>query len=488
MLPCVSRVEAARAVWSLCYDVIGGLTWLHKAYGPAVAINSPLASRQASPIAYLFSNAALNEAVYDQMDHLRLKGVWPNPAPRGTSQEKLRFNYMSLGGSEHDHYARQISGQLGRPRAERLFDDMRAIVDEEVAAWPTGQFVDLARLTRELATRCALQMLYGETDRERTLKIGRMIDHYHAMNWSASVMMLRLNLPGLAYRKLINTADSLYAEVARWTDDSRQSSSMNLRSAFTELTDPSGNPVPDSFKVANVATTAWASYEPPGIAIAWTLMLLEQHPLIAETLLAELEGSAEIADHTVASIGALPILDAVVFEALRLLPPTPIIGMWVMDDITVAGTYIRKGSSLLLSPYLTQRDPAIYPAPDRFRPDRWLKRRPTAYEFIVFSGGVRRCSGYHYAVLLLKVAIATIVRRYRIALDPTANYGFIAKPTLRPNPGMPARILPQDGAFERTPLRGRVAGQFTPEVRPMAMTHRVRAEPPSEFAEIKRCT
>ncbi len=212
-------------------------------------------------------------------------------------------------------------------------------------------------------------------------------------------------------------------------------------------------------------------------------MLLEQHPLIAEALLAELEGSVGLADHTVASINALPILDAVVFEALRLLPPTPIIGMWVMEDITIAGTKTRKGSSLLLSPYLTQRDPAIYPAPDRFRPDRWLKRRPTAYEFIVFSGGARRCSGYHYAVLLLKVAIAAIVRRYRIALDPAARYGFIAKPTLRPSPGMPARILPQDGAFARTPLRGRVAGQFTPELRPMTITQRVRVDAQSEYAD-----
>ena len=483
MLPCVTRVEAARAVWSLCYDVIGGLTWLHKAYGSAVAINSPLASRQASPIAYLFSGSALNEAVYDQMDRLRLKGVWPNPAPPGTSQEKLRFNYMSLGGSEHHHYAHQISGQFGRPRAERLFDDMRAIIDEEVAAWPIGRTVDLANLARELATRCALQMLYGETDRERALKIGKMIDRYHAMNWSASVMSLRLNLPGLPYRKLLNTADDLYAELERWTDDPSRLPSSNLRSAFSDLTDPSGSPVPDSFKIANIATTAWASYEPPGITIAWALMLLEQHPLIAEALLAELEGSAALADHTMASINALPILDAVVFEALRLLPPTPIIGMWVMDDITIAGTKVRKGSSLLLSPYLTQRDPAIYPAPDRFRPDRWLKRRPTAYEFIVFSGGARRCSGYHYAVLLLKVAIAAIVRRYRIALDPAAKYGFIAKPTLRPSPGMPARILPQDGAFERTPLRGRIAGQFTPELRPMTITQRVRAEAPSEYAE-----
>jgi cytochrome P450 len=483
MLPCVSRAEAARAVWSLCYDVIGGLNRLHKAYGPAIAVNSPLASRQTPPIAYLFSGAALNEAVYEQMDHLRLKGVWPNPAPRGTSQEKLRFNYMSLGGGEHHHYARQISGQFGRPRAERLFDDMRAIVDQEISAWPTGKTVDIANLTRALATRCALQMLYGETNRERALKIGRMIDRYHAMNWSASVMMLRLNLPGLPYRKLLNIADELFAEVERWTDDSRRLPSANLRGAFRELIEPSGSPAPDAFKIANIATTAWASYEPPGIAMAWTLMLLEQHPLIAEALLAELESSGELADHTVASIGALPILDAVVFESLRLLPPTPIIGMWVMKDLTIAGTKTRKGSSLLLSPYLTQRDPAIYPAPDRFRPDRWLKRRPTAYEFIVFSGGARRCSGYHYAVLLLKVAIAAIVRRYRVALDPAAKYGFIAKPTLRPSPGMPARILPQDGAFERTRLRGRIAGQFTPEDRPLPITRRVRAETESEYAE-----
>ncbi len=228
MLPCVTRVEAARAVWSLCYDVIGGLTWLHKAYGSAVAINSPLASRQASPIAYLFSGATLNEAVYDQMDRLRLKGVWPNPAPHGSSQEKLRFNYMSLGGSEHHHYARQISGQFGKPRAERLFDDMRAIIDEEVAAWPTARTVDLANLARELATRCALQMLYGESERERALKIGKMIDRYHAMNWSASVMSLRLNLPGLPYRKLIDTADNLYAELQRWTDDAGRLPSANL--------------------------------------------------------------------------------------------------------------------------------------------------------------------------------------------------------------------------------------------------------------------
>ncbi len=84
------------------------------------------------------------------------------------------------------------------------------------------------------------------------------------------------------------------------------------------------------------------------------------------------------------------------------------------------------------SEILVHSDPALYPDPDAFRPERFLDRKLDPYEWTPFGGGVRRCIGMAFALYEMKVVLATILRGCKLRLAhqpiPRARRGFFIAP------------------------------------------------------------
>ncbi|KAI9743076.1 MAG: hypothetical protein M1818_003371 [Claussenomyces sp. TS43310] len=117
-------------------------------------------------------------------------------------------------------------------------------------------------------------------------------------------------------------------------------------------------------------------------------------------------------------------LNAVVKEALRLLPP---IGSGLMhrvtppEGLTIEGVYIPGNTTVGIGAYELQRDPRYYGQPDNFIPERWLGEGPLPFNrnaFMAFSYGPYSCVGKHLAYMELCDVIATIVKTFDIELDP----------------------------------------------------------------------
>ena len=115
-----------------------------------------------------------------------------------------------------------------------------------------------------------------------------------------------------------------------------------------------------------------------------------------------------------------------------------------------------KAARLVLSTFLTNRMPDLYPAPDSFCPERWRTINPTSFEYMVFSSGPRSCPGFRFGSRLLRVALAAILSRYRLELPPKARVDYMVQPTLRPAGLVPVVLRAQDGAFAATPICGNV--------------------------------
>jgi cytochrome P450 family 110 len=91
--------------------------------------------------------------------------------------------------------------------------------------------------------------------------------------------------------------------------------------------------------------------------------------------------------------------------------------------------------------YLAHRRPDRWPAPEVFRPERFLGARPGAYDFLPFGGGVRRCLGMAFALYEMKVVLARVLSSVELRLAP----GYRARPvrrsvTLAPSRGMPVVV------------------------------------------------
>jgi len=106
---------------------------------------------------------------------------------------------------------------------------------------------------------------------------------------------------------------------------------------------------------------------------------------------------------------------------------------------TLGGYDIPRGSLVVVSPFITQRDPRFFPEPELFRPERWLDataaERPR-FSYFPFGGGSRQCIGEQFAWMEGVLLLAALGQRWRLRLVPGHKVEFNPLITLRPRYGM----------------------------------------------------
>ena len=195
-----------------------------------------------------------------------------------------------------------------------------------------------------------------------------------------------------------------------------------------------------------VVTTLVAGHETTAQALTWTWYLLSQNPSAEAKLMNELEtvlGSRPLRYEDIAN---LQYTRMIIEEAMRLYPPLHTIPRQAIADDIVLGRHIRRGSTVLIVPWLLHRNPSIWNEPNVFNPLRFspqqVAQRPR-FSYIPFGSGPRVCLGARFAVTEAIVILVTLVRQHQLHLKP----GHVVKPqgllTTRPKNGMLMVIKPR---------------------------------------------
>jgi cytochrome P450 len=145
------------------------------------------------------------------------------------------------------------------------------------------------------------------------------------------------------------------------------------------------------------------------------LYWIHKIPSVYEKLRQELDNLGPNPDS--GTIFKLPYLNAVCSETLRIYPVAMLtFPRKVMTPVSLAGYELEPGQVVMGSIYLTHQREDLYPQPKQFRPERFLERQFSPYEFLPFGGGARRCIGLAFAQLEMKLAIAKIISGYELEL------------------------------------------------------------------------
>jgi cytochrome P450 len=155
-------------------------------------------------------------------------------------------------------------------------------------------------------------------------------------------------------------------------------------------------------------------------ALVYTLVAIARHPDVEARIRDEVAGVLGQREPMGDDWRALRYTGMVVSESLRLWPPSPLlIRVARVDDVLPSGKRIPAGAKLLLSPYVLQRNPAYYPDPERFDPERFgeaAERARPKYAYFPFGGGPRVCIGQALSTLETTVVIARMAQRARFEL------------------------------------------------------------------------
>jgi cytochrome P450 len=189
-----------------------------------------------------------------------------------------------------------------------------------------------------------------------------------------------------------------------------------------------------------------AGHETTANTLAWALFILSQDEHSAERLRAEVAALGGRVP-TMADLPSLPFTRAVVDETLRLYPPVPLLSREALGPDRIGNRDIRKGSIVLVCPWLLHRRPSLWPDADAFIPDRFLPGapKPPRHAYIPFSVGPRICTGQHLGLAEATICLATLAGSFRLTLEPGHEVMPVSRLTLRPGETLPMRIAPIAG-------------------------------------------
>ena len=192
-----------------------------------------------------------------------------------------------------------------------------------------------------------------------------------------------------------------------------------------------------------LVTLFLAGHETTSHALTWTLYLLSQNPGALRALEAELDSVLGDREIGYEDLARLPYTERVLEEAMRIYPPVYSVARKAHEDTEIGGYRVPAGSEVIMWIYMTHHDPRFYPEPSRFDPDRFLpeiadKRPKLAY--LPFGAGPRACVGKTFAMLEGRLLLATIVRRFRLALAPGQAVEPVPRITLVPKSPLRMRL------------------------------------------------
>lgn len=296
-------------------------------------------------------------------------------------------------------------------RWEPLAGRDRAIqVDEEMARL-TGNIIVRILFSRDLNDEAsgideAFQYCVGFIDRR-----------------SADLIALPMFLPTPANRRFRHCLNAIHRYIDERIEERRsQPGGEDLLSVLMGARDEETGERMDGGQLRDELVTLFvAGYQTTMHALTWTWYLLDQHRQVAGRLWEEQRSVLNGCVPAIESVHELHYARMVFQEAMRLYPPIKVIVREAAHDDEIDGYHISAGSLVLVSPYITQRHPALWEHPETFDPGRFTAERTerrSRYAYLPFSAGPRVCLGGHFAMLEAVLVLSMVIREYRLQLVP----------------------------------------------------------------------
>ncbi len=218
--------------------------------------------------------------------------------------------------------------------------------------------------------------------------------------------------------KFLRDRETIYQLFSAEITERRQkpnSERVDILSLLISAQDENGQFMTDLQLCDQLISLIIAGYETTATAIAWGFYWIYHKPQVREKLFEELDNLGDSPDPM--SIYRLPYLTAVCNETLRIHPVSILLFPRVVKEpVELLGHPLEPGTVLLPSVYLAHQREDVYPQHKEFRPERFIERQFSPYEFLPFGGGVRRCMGEALAFFQMKLVLATVLSRYQFAL------------------------------------------------------------------------
>lgn len=294
---------------------------------------------------------------------------------------------------------------------ERIFEE-EALA--EMATWPVDQDFETLTPFMRITLSAILRTVFGAEDEEfdalhRVLpplvKVGSIL---------TAAPPLQRDFGGRGLWARFKRLRAEYDEIVdRLIDKHRADPELENRSDVLALLLQAryedGSAMTRSQLSDELLTVLVAGHETTAATLAWAVERLRRHPELLGRLAAE------------ARAGGSKLREATIWEVQRTRPVIVAVDRFTTRPFALGDFEVPARRAIIIDFLGLHNDPALFPEPARFNPDRFLDAPPDTYSWVPFGGGVRRCLGAAFAKLEMDVVLRMLVSRCQIVPTDAAD-------------------------------------------------------------------
>ena len=333
----------------------------------------------------------------------------------------------------HLRHRRMMQAPFHRSRLDGYAALMASLTADEVDSWRPGTTLALAPTMMRLTLEIVARTLFGTGAAQDAERIGAAMD-------VAIDRIERTMLPGLDrldaaplpwFRAFARASDELAGIAERLVRERRAQGvtagdvatarrEEDLLGLLLALRDEDGSTFSDDEVRDEALTLILSGHETTANTLTWAFAYLAGHPDARSALEREADDQAWLTEGrppTVEELLATRVAGSVLDESLRLAPPVWVAPRRALHDVDIQGVHVPAGAHVLVSQYVTHRDPQVFIGPEQFRPERWedgFERGLPRGAYVPFGAGTRRCLGDQFALLEGRIILLTVARRFRL--------------------------------------------------------------------------
>jgi cytochrome P450 len=326
---------------------------------------------------------------------------------------------MAVDGVRHQRQRRMIMPSFGPGRTMEFARTFATIAETKVNSMVNSREYSLQRLMQDLALDVIVEVIFGvRASKFKDEFLGAIFEFVRRATPSVLLIPRLRTLKWPPWRRFLSAQARLDRCLSHQVNEIRSQGTQApdcLLKTMLNTADPSGDRLRAEELRDELRMLLVAGHETTATALTWAFYYTMANPSIYDRLCAEVRS----ADGTPAQDVALPYLEAVCKEALRIHSVPPLSFRTLREPLTVRGKLLPPGTNVALSLLLLHQQESVFPKGHRFIPERFLDKKYSLYEYMPFGGGARRCIASSFAMTEMQVVMATMLRQadFRLLSD-----------------------------------------------------------------------
>ena len=351
---------------------------------------------------------------------------------------------LILEGEQHRRERRLMMPMFHGDRMKAYGDSMQQIAIERFEAYRSQREIPTLNLMTDISLEIIVRTIFGGS--EPSL-VTQLIQASRKVVANSSPLLFfsrktHLSFLGLTpWDRWCGAKQNLHRCLDQVIDKRAQSGDPgdDILSMLCSATYEDGQPITRQHIYSELMTFLFAGHETTALTLTWAMYHLHRHPTAHSSLIQELD---LLDDNSPARLAAAPYLKATVQETLRIHPILTETLRKLNAPLQLGEYHLPAGMAVAPATVLAHYNPVTYDEPERFRPERFIEKSYSPFEYMPFGGGHRRCIGAAFASYEIAIVLGSLLKRFKFELvDSAPVVSKRRSVTMGPSTAVPLRFL-----------------------------------------------